>query len=380
MRAAAGMLQLLMIVASAALASARVCIRDEEQLLFSQSEFTAMATVTGIGAALGSPHRAVQSLCRGMRGWKFSHGPPGALPLHHPAGPSPPPAPRAAPLLAGASTSILGSGFIIFSYFYFPQLRTMAYKLIVYLSVADLCSSFAYVLGAVTQTQVDCKDGWCYFTAIVSQYFDVATFCWFEAGPTLAAPAPSLTGRPLRTSCIAFNIYQVLARNVGRAVESYERKYHMLCWGLPAVLATLGAAFQVYGSAGNWCWIQRQYPAARFFLYFFPFVTSFAFNATVFARTVHAMKDSGQDTTVAFRLRLYLVVFMVCKVFSLINRVQNFVDKDNPVFILFLLHSLFAPIQVCGIACAQWFPCTLHPAPVLTPRARRVSATPSCMG
>lgn len=150
----------------------------------------------------------------------------------------------------------------------------------------------------------------------------------------------------------------------------------MLCWGLPAVLAALGAAFQVYGSAGNWCWIQRQYPAARFFLYFFPFVMSFGFNATVFVRTVHAMKDSGQDSTVAFRLRLYLVVFMVCKVFSLINRVQNFVDKDNPVFALFFLHSLFAPIQVGT-------PPSRGPRPV-PPRSlclrRRASATPLCMG
>lgn len=33
--------------------------------------------------------------------------------------------------LASATLSMLGSGFIIFSYFYFAQLRTMVYKMIV---------------------------------------------------------------------------------------------------------------------------------------------------------------------------------------------------------------------------------------------------------
>lgn len=180
MRASASILNAVILSVSTALASAKVCIRDEEDVHFSESEFTAMATVTGIGASRIRAQMSNMPKYHRLSGMPVSWNraragtalPSGSAPLIAPH--------RATPPRAGASTSILGSSFIIFSYFYFPQLRTLAYKLIVYLSVTDLFSSFAYVLGTATRTQADCKDGWCYFTAIMSQYFDVATFCWCE--------------------------------------------------------------------------------------------------------------------------------------------------------------------------------------------------------
>mmetsp|Transcript_25529 Transcript_25529/g.82260 ORF Transcript_25529/g.82260 Transcript_25529/m.82260 type:complete len:319 (-) Transcript_25529:52-1008(-) len=232
--------------------------------------------------------------------------------------------------LSSAILSMMGSSFIIFSYFYFVQLRTLAYRMIVFLSVADFFSSISYVIGAIASTKDRCPDGWCYLTAVMSQYFDVATFLW--------------------TACIAFNIHQVLVKNVGHAVEGYQKFYHMLCWGLPAVLAGIAGIANVYGDSGNWCWIRHDRQWARLTFFYAPLVIVFCYNAMVFYFTVRAVRHSLQQSAIAFRLRLYILVFFMVKVFSVINRLQNAVDPNNPVLFLYIMQSFFEPLQGLGNA------------------------------
>ena len=43
--------------------------------------------------------------------------------------------------------SFLGSFFIVSVYHYFPELQTFGFKLVIYLSMADLCFSFAKMLS-----------------------------------------------------------------------------------------------------------------------------------------------------------------------------------------------------------------------------------------
>ena len=122
----------------------------------------------------------------------------------------------------GASLSILGCCLIILSYVKFTVLRTFPYKLIVFLSLADLFASIAYFLNlSAGQTEAEkCAGGsGCILAAVVTQFFDVATFFW--------------------TAVIAFNLRQVLIENKGRVVENYELYYHLVAWGIPALLAVI---------------------------------------------------------------------------------------------------------------------------------------------
>lgn len=83
--------------------------------------------------------------------------------------------------LTGASLSVLGAVFIIFSYVWFPRLRTFPYKLIVYLSIADLLSSVAYYIGLSedSENQAECNvTSGCYVASVLTQVFDVSTFMW----------------------------------------------------------------------------------------------------------------------------------------------------------------------------------------------------------
>ena len=54
-------------------------------------------------------------------------------------------------------------------------------------------------------------------------------------------------------------------------------------------------------------------------------------------------RNFRSNNPLAFRLRLYLLAFICTKLFSVINRVQNIADNDNPIFALYLLQALFEP-------------------------------------
>ena len=47
-----------------------------------------------------------------------------------------------------------------------------------------------------------------------------------------------------------------------------------------------------------------------------------------------------------FRLYLYLGAFILVRVWGIANRLQNAVDVDSPMFILYLAHSIASPLQV----------------------------------
>ena len=54
------------------------------------------------------------------------------------------------------------------------------------------------------------------------------------------------------TACIAHMLYQVLKKE-DDDVERFEAVYHVLSWGVPALLAILLAVTDSFGDAGPWC-------------------------------------------------------------------------------------------------------------------------------
>ena len=45
------------------------------------------------------------------------------------------------------------------------------------------------------------------------------------------------------------------------------------------------------------------------------------------------------------RIRLYIAVFFLVRMWSVINRLQNWANPEAPSFALYLLHSIFSPLQ-----------------------------------
>lgn len=105
----------------------------------------------------------------------------------------------------------------------------------------------------------------------------------------------------------------------------------------------------VAGSAENWCWISAdENPLYRLlFWYGWLFATLFG-NTFVYWRVSLALNEFAtaevKDKIVG-RLRLYVLVFIVVHTFAVINRLQNYIAPDEPVFVLTALQSLIEPQQ-----------------------------------
>ena len=59
---------------------------------------------------------------------------------------------------------------------------------------------------------------------------------------------------------------------------------------------------------------------------------------------------SSSSLLVIFRLRSYLILFLFLRIWGLLNRLEQFIYSDNPIFFLYLLHATFSPASGLGNA------------------------------
>mmetsp|Transcript_21156 Transcript_21156/g.60180 ORF Transcript_21156/g.60180 Transcript_21156/m.60180 type:complete len:329 (-) Transcript_21156:31-1017(-) len=242
--------------------------------------------------------------------------------------------------ITGAALSACGCLFIMVSYCAFHATRTFPYKLVLMLSIANLGSSMAYFIGLpgpedkLGDAIVCSSTVACYVAAVMTQFFDLASFLWIAT--------------------IAFNIYLVMVLERGREVEGNESKYHLFAWGAPLIACALIAFMQGFGDAGLWCWIPVNKQALRFTFYYLPLVLVFIYTSVSYACVARSVQNRTQQAVVNMRLRLYVLVFVFVRIWSVIHRTQNYLSGE-PAYALALLHSLFSPLQ--GFANALVYGC-----------------------
>ena len=239
--------------------------------------------------------------------------------------------------------SIAGSLFIVFSWVIFPRLRTFPFRLVLYLSIADVGASVAFFFAVIEKGINISEAGYCKketTTCVLSgffmQFFEVAGFFWILN--------------------ISINLYLILVRKVGNAVFKYEKLYHLLAWGVSLVLACIPLFYDAYGDAGNWCWVQEDFHAIRMVIYFCPMVlimlaASFNFlQSSLNVRPGRGKKGRMETNRIKFRLHMYILVYVILNFFPLLNRIYNAVEPNRPDFTLYLLQSIIAPLQGFGNA------------------------------
>ena len=140
---------------------------------------------------------------------------------------------------------------------------------------------------------------------------------------------------------------KVFVSDVGHKVQTFERYYHLVSWGIPAFFLSIVALTGALGDAGNWCWIKKTHMAERFYAYYLPLILVFGINTYLFTRVSLAMHDmpKSDQRIIQKRILLYVGGFLFIRIWGVVNRFQNFVAPNKPVFILFLLQSIFSPLQ-----------------------------------
>ena len=166
---------------------------------------------------------------------------------------------------------------------------------------------------------------------------------------------PSRTRVPqasiLWTVAIALALHhQVVARRA--APESLERWYHLICWGVPCVLALALLLSHRLGPADEprtaWCWIASEWGAhsnashvplisdggggdarwVQLLAFYVPLALAFAFNLITYVRVGSAFRrmvregavEAAKERMIQLRLRLYLAVFLLVWLAPLTHR------------------------------------------------------------
>jgi len=203
--------------------------------------------------------------------------------------------------------SLIGEIFIITSYYFFPKLRKFSFKLVLFMSLADVGATLSYFLGDPK------NDGSviCGLQAWGEQMFQLSSMLWSTA--------------------IALTLYRAVVSH--KETDELMKYLHLLCFGLPFFLSFMPLTTDDYGTTGAWCWIKSDEPNDsgfwwRIFIFYIPLWASIVFNAysyylvrkamtTIFKVQTNINGEINNEIpekykTLMKRLRLYPLILVGC--------------------------------------------------------------------
>ncbi|KAH8074712.1 G-protein coupled receptor [Aureococcus anophagefferens] len=205
--------------------------------------------------------------------------------------------------IAESSLSFLGGLFVVFSFGFFPTLRSkFAFEQVAMMALADMGAALTYWFGSPRD-----RSGLCTSQAVLQQFFELSS------------------------------------TNDGGA-----RARAAFTWGASAVFALLPLSTSSYGASGAWCWIRprpRLPSAAWRFSIFVPVWIAIAYNGAVYANcawVLERLRSVADDAAgeklrgTIHRLARYPLILVACWSCATINRLQQIFAPDRPVFGLYV--------------------------------------------
>ncbi|XP_038602547.1 G-protein coupled receptor 157 isoform X1 [Tachyglossus aculeatus] len=141
-------------------------------------------------------------------------------------------------VLLSCGLSCLGSGLLVATHALWPELRSRARQLLLYLSLADLLSAASYFYGVLRDFD---RSSWdCRLQGALSTFANTSSFFW--------------------TVAIAFYLYVTIVRS-GLGPGSWLLFcFHIVSWGVPLVITVAAVSLKKIGYDASdvsvgWCWI-----------------------------------------------------------------------------------------------------------------------------
>jgi len=257
--------------------------------------------------------------------------------------------------------SVLGALSILLSAFFFRDIhkKVLSLRLIVNMAFCDVGACLSIIIGIIGRSLTD--DGtFCTLQASGIQFFNVAAFFW--------------------TTCFAHSLYYhsygggIKSNNTGSGYgrlhfggadeapinqgsnsqlftspkmrgastwKQFERAYHIVSWGVSAILVIFLLATKKFGDAGNWCWIQDDDGAYRFALFYGPLWVLMSINIMIY---INVIFRKGRTSVLVRKVTLYILVFIIVWTPGTFYRLDQFLTGDAPTW-LALLHTAISPLQ-----------------------------------
>jgi len=227
--------------------------------------------------------------------------------------------------------TLVGSLFIVSSYLAFKEIRHFHLRLVFFLAIADFFVSIVFILNL----HIDISNYvTCEILAGALQFFELSSSCW--------------------AFCIAFVLDQVIRAN-NYAVETYEKYFHMFSWGFPAVTVIIAHFQGLFGNAGLWCWIQETDKGLFRWLYFYlPLVLILIYVVVVYTVVSRKIRrqlsvsatfyQTNNETTIQQTFRWYIIGWVICWMPAIVDRIQDMIWPNDPIYVLTAMHAFFAPL------------------------------------
>jgi len=203
-------------------------------------------------------------------------------------------------------------------------------QLIVFLAFADLGATIFILVGQFA-AKLYGEQPMFLCTAIRAglQFFLVSSFFW--------------------TSCIAIHMYRAINQK-----PQYKYLYigfHVVSWGVPFALAVAEAFFDIIVRAHDapWCNLKGEY---EWGLWLGPMILSLLLNFVLFLMVLYSIRRK-QSTSIQKRveavaikrLSLYLLVFVLCWIWNVIDRIITEIKPGCEVLPIWVLQDFFSPLQ-----------------------------------
>lgn len=246
--------------------------------------------------------------------------------------------------------SFVGSFLMIFMIWLFRKYNEFYQRLILYLSISSFFSSITYFVSIGSNVE----NTRCTTEAFLTTYVDWSVLLWIL--------------------CITFNVAQKVFRLVHRKVDTNTREsvrdrtelcYIFVGWILPLGIAAIPLIKNVYGPAGQWCWIKSDAHAWRLYIWYIwntlamvllfvvygwirmqlKFLSENAYTGLYDSNFHHQKRAMEKEIKT---LRAYPIVYTLTGIFPVILRLHNWFNTspaDQAPFILWILVTIIAPLQ-----------------------------------
>nr|ACF17591.1 cAMP receptor cAR [Cavenderia aureostipes] len=213
-------------------------------------------------------------------------------------------------LLFADFTSIIGCFCVLVGFWRLKLLRNHITRIISCFCLTSFFKDLISCILTLTQSHRE-NDFSCYLFAIAINYGSLSCWLW--------------------TLCLAVSIYLLIVKRIQEA-ERLEKYYYLICWGLPLISTIIMLAKGLVERVVGWCWIGGQYTAYRFGIFYVPFFIIFATSAVLVGLTcqytynvIHNGVSDNKDRHITYQFKLvnYIIVFLVCWIFAVVNRIIN---------------------------------------------------------
>lgn len=223
-------------------------------------------------------------------------------------------------VMVTSSLGMVGSIFMIATYALFKEIREFSTKLICLLAFSDFMASLAWFPFSHTN-KISCL-----VQGIGLQYFLCASFLW-----TMAISVSLL-----------FAFYPNLLDFEWTLKMRY---YHLICWGIPAIMVGIMLALGRYENNGVRCFLDPR--SLLSLLFYLPLLVVFVINTIVFiaVRSQLSRRAGSLESRTYGVVSFFLLAFLASQLPAVLNGLQHLINPKKTMFAFVVVLASLQPLQ-----------------------------------